>query len=257
MTKLQTTKQIQDKYKPNLIYKEIELAYKKNKKRLTNFIMEHENILLNRASSFSKTEHITYYMRSLKDAVYYLEKSQEERLKISKRLREYKRDLNKNRLKRINYILLDKELCKGVDTDYAEEMDMVTITLTRMKTNILADQLFINNTKAGHLTGLRIGLFPFFNEMHNEGIRQTDQINIALDLIHEFKNVHLSYDVVRVQLQQLAELNRIESAQNWQLFDDWMEKHDCWEKDFDHLSIEDWDEYHKILYKNNPSRRRF
>ena len=258
MAKLLTTKQIQDKYKPNLIYKEIELAYKKNKKRLARFIKEHENILLNKSSSSSDLERATYYVESLKDAVYYLEKTEEERLEISKRLREYKRELNINRFKRINYIVLDNELCEGVDTNIPQYMDMVTQILVRLKLNIMADQKFLNNTKAGHLTGLRIGLYPFFNEMHSNKVRQKDQINIVMNLFREFKNkVKLNDDVVRVQLQQPAKQNRIKSAANWQLFDDWMEKHDCWEKDFDHLTTEDWDEFHELLYKTNPLRRRF
>lgn len=258
MAKLLTSKQIQDIYKPNLIYKEIELAYKKNKKRLASFIKEHESILLNKSSPLSSSVRITYYVGSLEDAVYYLEKTEEERLEISKRLREYKRELNKNRFKRINYILLDKELCEGVDTDIPQYMDKVTKILVRLKLNIMADQKFLNNTKAGHLTGLRIGLFPFFDEMYSDQVRQKDQINIVSDLFSEFKDkVLLTDDVVRVQLQQPARQNRIKTAENWQLFDDWMEKHDCWEKDFDHLTTEDWKEFHELLYKTNPLRRRF
>lgn len=258
MAKLLTTKQIQDKYKPNLIYKEIELAYKKNKKRLASFIKKHENILLNKSSTLSSSERITFYVESLKNAVYYLEKTEKERLEISKRLREYKRELNKNRFKRIDYIVLDKELCEGVDTDIPQYMDMVYRILIRLKLDIIADQKFLNSTKAGHLTGLRIGLFPFFDEMYSNQVRQKDQINIASDLFSEFKdNVWLANDVVRVQLQQPAKQNRIKTDDNWQLFDDWMEKHDCWSKDFDHLTAEDWKEFRELLYKTNPLRRRF
>lgn len=257
MAKLLTSKQIQDKYKPNLIYKKMELAYKKNRKRLANFIKKHENILLNKSSPLSSLERIAFYVESLKSAVYYLEKTDEERLEISKRLRNYKRELNKNRFKRINYIVLDKELCEGVDTDIPQYMDMVYRILTRLKLDIITDQKFLNSTKAGHLTGLRIGLFPFFDEMHSDEVRQIDQINIVLDLFHEFEIVHLKYDVVRVQLQQPAEQNRIKVAEGWQRFDDWMEKHDCWEKDFDHLTAEDWKEFRELLYKTNPLRRRF
>ena len=65
LSKLLTTKQIQDKYKPNLIYKEIELAYNRNKNRLEKFITEYKDILLTESRYTSSSEYITYYVESL------------------------------------------------------------------------------------------------------------------------------------------------------------------------------------------------
>ena len=201
MRNISTTKQLRDKYHPDDILEAIEISFNKNIEKLRLSLSHKDSPLLkyNRDLQISlldsndkkNEEIIDDVAATLKDTLYFMTLSKKDRTAVTKRMKDYHKDLVKNQLTRIELLLDDSEIGSpkhGHDpTPKHKGMNQVFNILRLIKKDLkLENNYWSNLSRSGYLTGLQISMGEFFAMLKELGMTQKDQITLVQRLFDDF-----------------------------------------------------------------------
>ena len=156
--KIKTAKEIEEKYGIGKIKKQAQKVYDKNYHLLENFI---------------KNNNLEKYRYDLSQSVFFICIGNDRRVELEKDVKDYIVDKNRRWIKRINYLLEDKEFCECLIIPIED--------LNEMK-SYLQDgiEYFTKNKKPGQVRLLRRALSSFILKMNYDG----EARKYIIDLIH-------------------------------------------------------------------------
>ena len=201
MRRLETTKELREKYNPDKILKAIDISYSKNYNKLRSSLSHPDNPLLkyNREIQMSLLESdeqnnkdlINEISDTLKDTVYFLTLSKKDRTIVTQTMRSYHIELVKNQLSRIQILVEDSEIgSPKYDYDPTPKhkgINHIFEILKMIRKDLVFEIEYCTQlSRSGHLTGLQIAMGNFFKLLDQLGVAQKDQITLVQRLFDDF-----------------------------------------------------------------------
>ena len=196
------SKKNREKHRPDKVLKKIKHSYENNCHKLLSSLTKENSPLLNynynsqlsflemkKDDSKKLIEELTTLLQY---AVFFMEVSKKERIKISKNMRLYFRYYIENQLSRIKFFLEDFEFGNLKTTNNVKQsvsiIDPVILTLTYLRNYFELELRRIKSLpRVTYLTGFQVSMGPFLLKLSKLGVKQKDQITIIKNLFDDFK----------------------------------------------------------------------
>jgi len=202
MKNLLTTQQLRDKYNPDEVLEDINKAYENNVEKLKTSL-KHKNSPLR---DYSIDKQISFLDRNnltdnnlieeitpiLKDAIYFMILSKQNRTMITQRMRGFYSGLITNYLQRINYFIDDPEIILPKQyndpTPRHKGIEYIFNILKLLKVDLEFEQDYRKKLpRSGYLTGLQVAMGKFFVKLNLIGLSQREQITLVQLIFDVFK----------------------------------------------------------------------
>jgi len=221
MKNIYTTEQLRNRYKPDLIWQQVDNAYKENYNQLIECLSHNESPLnqysrdsqmsLLESPSTSTDELIKEIAETLKDAIYFFLLPKKERTRVTQVLKSFHLDVVSNQLKRINLFLDDSEMGQlNIDSTHQpkyKSIHTVFEILSAIQKDLSEELEYCQQQpRAGYLTSLQHTMGIFFYTLDSIQMSQKDQITLVQQIFDYF---NVDWDEgdrenIKVSLQQPA-----------------------------------------------------
>tara|TARA_B100000073_G_scaffold20928_1_gene16593 strand:- start:1636 stop:2436 length:801 start_codon:yes stop_codon:yes gene_type:complete len=202
MKNLLTLKDLQLKYKPDILLNKIEENYLKHRVLLLNLLSidscplskytEDRQMSFLNSDKVDNNSLIKDVINSLHDAIFFMTLSKKERTVVTKKMRLFANELIDNQLARIEIFLEDPILtmpfANAKEVSSPDDINKLVKTLKLITFSLKSEKSYWRSMpRAGYLSGLQVSMGEFFFLLQKIGMSQKDQITLVEQIFEEFK----------------------------------------------------------------------